>query len=254
MDGEHEGFKSTVAEIQAMTGLSRPTFRTAIQTLETYGLLQRRESYAENGATNGIRYILLEPHQVGGNTISRGESSRQRYFPPNAHGRIEEEVKKGATPQTPLAKEQAVRGGVEKLRYGSKVSTKLQTKIAVGLLDSWNSETGQRIKVFDGLGRTTAGMKLILGAVMAHPDVEASYWLRTMNTVLASPYPYWGKSPSPGVVFGPKVVDANLQDPTRNAGKPPINASTITNSNLTPEQRRERRRREIEQLERVDTG
>lgn len=251
LDGTHQGFASTVAEVQAMAGMSRPTFRAAVQTLEGLGLLERQNRTSQNGATVGVRYILLEPDQAamggGGKKLTRGQETGQETCPPNVRGRIEEEVKKGVTPHTPLAKEQAVRDGAERLRYGSKTSTKQQTKIAISLLDSWNSEAGQKIKVFDGLGRTTAGMKLIIGAVMAHPDVEASYWLRTMNTVLASPYPYWGKTPSPGVVFGPNVVDANLQDPTRNAGKPPLNAPTKTPQTAT--ERHEQLKRDIDRME-----
>lgn len=229
LDGTHQGFASTVAEVQAMAGMSRPTFRAAVQTLETMGLLERQNRTAENGATIGVRYILLEPEQAGsrggGKKLAGGQETRQETYPPNARGRIQEETK--VNPLNPLLKEQAIREGNERLRYNRRQASKLQTKIAVTLLDAWNSEASQTIKMFDGLGRPTAGMRLITGAVMAHPDVELSQWMRTMNTVLASPYPYWGKTPSPGVVFGEKVVDANLEDPTRNAGKPPLNATSI---------------------------
>lgn len=257
LDGTHSGFASTVSEVQAMAGMSRPTFRTAVQTLETMGLLERQNRHAANGATIGVRYILLEPDQAGtaggGKKLAGGQETRQETYPPNARGRIQEETKE-VNPLNPLEKEQAIRAGDERLRYNRRQASKLQTKMAVALLDAWNSEAGQNIKMFDGLGRPTAGMRLITGAVLAHPDVELSQWMRTMNTVLASPYPYWGKTPSPGVVFGEKVVDANLTDPTRNAGKPPLNAASISAQNLTEQQRAERRRREQEQLEKLDLG
>lgn len=103
-DGSHQGFASTADEVMVLTGLSRPTFRNAIKTLEGLGLLYREDRHNETGATVGVRYVLLEPGQGGqASCLGGGQVTGQGIYPPNARPRNvkKEEVK---PPYIPPAK------------------------------------------------------------------------------------------------------------------------------------------------------
>lgn len=212
-DGTHEGFAASPTEVQAMTGLSRSTFRSAIHTLEELGLLYRQLKSDSRGMTIGVRYILLEPGQRGVTKQPHGGLAADANANPTNAGERNGGIKK-ENPPTPQEREQLVREGKRVLSHRRSKSTKAQTEDVVALFDGYNSEVGRRISMFTGTGKQHPDLTKVLGAVLEFPNVERTTWLRMMHTVLANPW--WGDGPpSVGVVFGPGVVSDNLENPAR---------------------------------------
>ena len=76
---------------------------------------------------------------------------------------------------------------------------------------------GLSLQRFTPSGEPSESLKRVLGAVTANPEVPFEQWARTVDGVLESPW--WEGSPSIGVVFGPKVVEENLANPSRARGR-----------------------------------
>jgi hypothetical protein len=125
----------------------------------------------------------------------------------------------------------------------------------VRLFDAYNSELGRKISMFKGTGRQHDDLTEILGAVLDYPDVDEAKWMRTMHGVLASTNPYWGRSPSVGVVFGRKVVQRNLDDPGNNNRRPDPAARPEREETTSPEYQRQMAAESVtERVHREQTG
>jgi hypothetical protein len=103
-----------------------------------------------------------------------------------------------------------------KMSFRGKQATKGQAETVKNLIEAWNSETGQQRKLFNA-GGMTGDAKKVLGAVMSHPEINEPQWMRTMQTLLANPW--WNGPPTLGVMFGPGVVDDNLESPARGGAR-----------------------------------
>lgn len=103
------------------------------------------------------------------------------------------------------------------LKYRGKPVPEKTARLAVKALDHYVDRSGQSVQRWNPDGSPSEGLKRIIGALVAHPDVEGPQWRETIDAVLAAPW--WEGPPSIGVVFGPKVVEQNLLAPSRGRKK-----------------------------------
>jgi hypothetical protein len=90
--------------------------------------------------------------------------------------------------------------------------------LAADLVAEFGRQSGQRTTLYDGLGKPTEQFRLVIGAVMRFPDrLTADTGPAVIRSVLADPW--WEGPPSIGVVFGPKVLERNLQRSASNGAK-----------------------------------
>lgn len=78
------------------------------------------------------------------------------------------------------------------------------------------ARTDQTLRVVDGMGRPSRSLTLVVGAMLAHPDLaEPEFAKRTINFALEAP---WWKDewpPGVGVIFGPNVVERMVEQAKR---------------------------------------
>lgn len=255
--------------------------RKCIKTLCRAGAMTRIRRYRKDGSEGSAFTVLHIPRAEpldtsqyefmlgdvidGPNTQglrSFGAGTPMGYAPPRGAGVVlpgdtGDGTNKGKEKRTTSSKaasreskEAELAAGTLSVRYRSRAVPVARAQTASVLIDSYNTETGQRRQRFKPDGSLTEDFKRIIGALTDHPEVETSQWNRTMNTVLANPW--WDGSPSVGVIFGPKVVDDNLSDPARGGRKRRNGPEPVIHG--TKEERDANLARDLERLKHLDTG
>lgn len=205
-DGSHQGFGSTAGEIQGLAGISRPTFRKALQTLESLGLLIRENREAESGRTLGVRYILLEPDQQGGKPVATRQTTDSDVAPPARTGTNGKKKKPSLTGGNALA-----RIGDKPVSYrGKRVKPEVVGR-AEGALAVFNEMTGRTLSTRTEDGSASAMLKQVIGTMLAWPDVTAEEWAAAVRNTCENP-PDWvdGKQLQVGHIFGERAVQHAL--------------------------------------------
>lgn len=104
------------------------------------------------------------------------------------------------------------RGWPLRLTFKGRAVPEKRADDACQLLRIFCSLSGQSFRCFNSDGSASESLKRIIGAMTTHGDVPFEQWAATIEAVLHNPW--WGDGPaSIGVVFGPKVVDQNLENP-----------------------------------------
>lgn len=118
------------------------------------------------------------------------------------------------------------RGWPLKLTFKGRAVPEKRADDACQLLRIYCSLAGQHLQCFTSDGHPSESLKRVIGAMTTHADEPFEKWAATIEGVLANPW--WGDGPaSIGVVFGPKVVEANLANPEH--GKRQVkNGRTLT--------------------------
>lgn len=80
---------------------------------------------------------------------------------------------------------------------------------AVALLESFNTLAGTSYAPLTGSGRPTESLKRLFGAILDHPEISLELGERMIRIQLADPY--WQGRPQPGNVFGPGVLERNIE-------------------------------------------
>lgn len=210
-DGSHQGFGSTAGEIQALTGLSRPTFRKALQTLESLGLLLRENRTAESGRTMGVRYILLEPDQQGGKPVATRQETAADVAPPARAS------KNGKNQNLSLTGENARKP----VSYRGRRVPVGTVETAEGLLAVFNEQTGRGLTSRKQDGTASDMLKQIIGAVLERPAVTREEWARAVVNTVANPPSWLDGQMQIGHVFGGRAVEYALA----NEGQRVLNAA-----------------------------
>jgi len=98
------------------------------------------------------------------------------------------------------------------LKYRGKPVPEKRAVDACQLVRIYARHAKQPTALFNRDGSPSEALKRVIGALTTHDDVTFDTWSSMVPKVLARPW--WDGKPSIGVVFGPKVVDGNLADPT----------------------------------------
>lgn len=185
----------------------------------------------------------------------------QGGIPPDTGNRSTTRKHKRATPSNACSRETReaeLTAGTLAISYRGRKVPFARAGVAAQLLDAYNAESGQRRQRFNPDGSVSEDFKRVVGAVVNHPDVEATTWHRMLNTVLANPW--WDGPASVGVIFGPKVVDDNLDSPARGASRRRPRESGVR-STIAPEiaamsadERAARLAADIKAMSEVETG
>jgi hypothetical protein len=103
-----------------------------------------------------------------------------------------------ATPTVPIVK------------HGGRPVPTERLERCEAILAAFNEAAGTSYSPYTGQGKPSDGLSRIITAVSNHPAITLEVGEQMIRTQLADPY--WGAStPAPGNVFGPKVVERNLQ-------------------------------------------
>jgi hypothetical protein len=115
--------------------------------------------------------------------------------------------------KTREAQEAELSAGTLSVTYDRRKVPFAVVRLAATLLDVFNSESGKRRQRFKPNGDLTPDFRLVIGAVLDHPEVDEARWIRTLQTLFANPW--WNRTVSIYAVFSPKIIDENLDDPAR---------------------------------------
>jgi hypothetical protein len=101
------------------------------------------------------------------------------------------------------------------LKYRGRAVDERVAVEACQLVQLYASRTGQTVQRFKRNGSATEELTRVIGALATFDDVPLAKWIATLETVLLNPW--WDGPPSIGVIFGPKIVQRNLDDPAHGA-------------------------------------
>lgn len=98
------------------------------------------------------------------------------------------------------------------LKWRGKPVPERRAAEACQLVRLYARHASQPTQLFTRDGSPTEALKRVIGALTTHDDEPFDKWVAMIPKVLARPW--WDGNPSIGVVFGPKVLEANLHDAT----------------------------------------
>jgi hypothetical protein len=203
-DPDHASFKTTRAELAHLAGVSTKTVDRACAILAELGLLEMLPQSDIDGRTLPSLYRMGR----GGDTKSpRGVVPEDTESPPITRTR-DKGKNQETEPTAQIAREPAV-----KFR-GRKAPPDVATA-SLAALDRWNERTGQTLKPFDGRGKTSSSLSVIVGTMLDYPEA-VTLWPDMIDRALACPW--WSDdAPGTGVVFGGKVRERMIQQAQRPA-------------------------------------
>lgn len=121
---------------------------------------------------------------------------------------VEVEVEVEVPPVTP-PKGPSESTGRRPVRYGKHIVPVAALAVAEHVLDAYNAKAGQRVGAWTGRGVASDALKTICGFLIDRPDETPE---STVDLVIVTIDSKWWKDgpPSIGVIFGAKVVEANI--------------------------------------------
>lgn len=219
--------------------------------LEAMGLIARRPQFRIDRGRRSDEYLLLMPGVVewpdgqkidqpapsaGGQNATppasgdtpppvsdvRGKNYHQELPPPlSASQRSENRTAEtpsliDATVSEP-SREGAREGGESKptVRHGGRKVSAVVADASQAALAHWNERTGQALKPFNGRGKVSESLRVIVGAMLDYPEA-VTLWPDMIDAALRSPW-WTDDAPGPGVVFGGKVRERMVQQAQRPA-------------------------------------
>jgi hypothetical protein len=212
-----------VATIAARAGISERSVQMALKALQDGGAITREERTRANGSRRENLYRLRidrpdpsgsAPQEVRGDPAGRAGPEREdtALFDENSldeAGRARE-----AGPEPMLG------GGrhVGKVLLGRRF-TSGELEIVHIVVRSFNRLAGTKVTL-----KPREHVRLVLGRVREHPELQASEWDRVIEANLAEPW--WDGPPSLNVIFSPRVFHIALErgrewNPDRPAGSKP---------------------------------
>lgn len=257
-DGMHDGFVATGGDVERASGMHRATVSAARDSLVSLGLLRVNrvrqnlmqwalldgdaEAVESNNAPvaplEHALEIMFEPNgqvmvepasqpndQLMGEPASlageRKPEVQRQELPPTSRAKTNLQTPPVRSPlkvvKTRETQEAALRAHALSVTYKGRAVPK-PLAVRAGRMVAWyNHLTGQHRQWFTPNGEVTEDYKRALGAAINHPEVTDEQWQRVLRGVLANPW--WDGPPTIGVVFGPSVVDDNLEAPTRGAAR-----------------------------------
>jgi hypothetical protein len=106
------------------------------------------------------------------------------------------------------------------VKHGGKIVPADGLALAESIVEDFNLQASTGYATRKGDGKATDNLSRVLSALADHPDITSDVARRMIAAQLADPY--WGGRPHLGNVFGPGVVERNLEN-ARNpapAGRP----------------------------------
>lgn len=217
--GRCEALQETLA---IGTECSERAVRGHLKTLEDMGLIARRAQFRRDRGRRGDEFLLLAP---GVTEWPDGEPVTPRQNLPveqTSTGRMDTppQVPEPAGQEQPpieqppsgsaRASKSDEEGAPPTWTYGRKPVPQWAAARALAALAAFAERSGQRIAPFrPSNGKPSDALTLVTGAVLDHPDVDEQTWARLVKHVFKDPW--WTGVPGAGVVFGPKVLDRQLQ-------------------------------------------
>lgn len=95
------------------------------------------------------------------------------------------------------------------VKHNGKAVPSETVSVAEQILASFNEQAGTKYGAYTGAGDPSENLKRIIGAVTAHPEITPDIGAAMVRQQLANPY--WQGTPDAGNVFGPKIVERNLE-------------------------------------------
>lgn len=95
------------------------------------------------------------------------------------------------------------------VKFAGKTVPQVRVVAAELLLADFNRKAGTSYRPFGAGGKPTEPFKRIVGALMEHPDITAAIGEKVNTAGLSDPF--WEGTPQPGNVWGPGVIDRNLE-------------------------------------------
>lgn len=141
-----------------------------------------------------IQRVQETPEDTGGQTATTPALSPEV---PRSHVTGQE----SNTPPTPP------RGGA--VKFNGRIVPETVVTTAEAILADFNKRAGTHYAPRGQAGKPTEQFKRILGALIEHPDIDAVAGARINAAALADPY--WHGPPHPGNVWGPGVIDRNVE-------------------------------------------
>jgi hypothetical protein len=98
----------------------------------------------------------------------------------------------------------------ERVKHGGKLVPADRLTLAEAIVADFNAQAGTSYGTRKGTNAPSENLSRVLTAIGDHPDITADVAQRMIAVQLARPY--WQGRPDLGNVFGPRVVERNLED------------------------------------------
>jgi hypothetical protein len=95
------------------------------------------------------------------------------------------------------------------VKHGGKPVPGERLRLAETILADFNEQAGTSYGAFKASGQPSDSLSRVLTALGDYPDITAPLGAAMVRVQLAAPY--WSGHASPGNVFGPRVVEGNLE-------------------------------------------
>lgn len=95
------------------------------------------------------------------------------------------------------------------VKHAGKVVPAPVLAVAEEILAELNQQASTKYSVYTAGGDPSENLKRILTAVLAHPEITPQIGAAMIRHQLANPY--WQGNPDAGNVFGPRIVERNLE-------------------------------------------
>lgn len=230
---------ASTARLCEEAGIERATFWRAIHVLVERRLLSVEKHKTPNGWRNSYAPIIkaldisedapedatedsLNMRQPpGGSSHQRdGGSSHQPDDPPGdtyTRARVPSAVEEDQTEEDNCKERSSGRGrdalsacdSPPSWSFSGRTVPPEKRRVVLEVLAVFNERAGTDFGAFGARG-PSENLKRITGAVLDHPDASVADWRGLIDWTLA--HPWWPDgAPTIGVVFGPKVLDANIE-------------------------------------------
>lgn len=168
---------------------------------------KRQAAYrARNAGSNGTRNGEVTPPVTEG--VTGHEVKKVEVEAPLAPHGGDGGVSSGGLPTAPAERPDPSRP--KPLKFQGRVVPQPRLVVAYDLLREFNRQAGTSYKPHDTAGAPSESLKRILGALQAHAEITADLGGRMIAAAFRDPF-WKDTTPHPGVVFGPGVVERNLQ-------------------------------------------
>lgn len=117
---------------------------------------------------------------------------------------VEPSLEPSVEPSTALART------ATQVKHGGKLVAPDRLTLANAIVEDFNSQASTSYSLRKGDGKPSDNLRRVLTALADHPDITADLASRMIRAQLADPY--WQGRPHLGNVFGPGVVERNLEN------------------------------------------
>lgn len=221
----------SIATIARETRLGESTVRLALEKLKALGEIEEGEASARR--TRCFR-VNLHPADSAPPQILRPRRI-ERETPQDLAATPQDLRRKGAgsAPEPsvepslePSGEPSTARQGAEVVKHAGKVVSADRLAVAEAIVAEFNEQAGTGYATRKPSGKATDNLSRVLAAIADHPDITMDVATRMIASQLRAPY--WDGRPHLGNVFGPGVVERNLE----NARNPAHNASFAEQAGL----------------------